>query len=217
MWDAERTKFVRQMELLKLAGAPMFSAVHNGAVEHNHFSKHPPDRCPGNAHDRQFQRVARRGGARRHHHGVREPYGLPLSEIAWVVEGVNSSWQRVNFDFANSLSVIEDPVDAVKTVAKWTVMTHLKDIRCPAKDARGRAKDHDRHAGRWLGRRRRDLADPAGRDSRPREHLPHCLEIAPLPDQDPELWVRKSIRYVDRHYAHLFNDVGKRARLAERI
>jgi len=216
VWEAERTKFVRQMALLKIAGAPILSAVHNGAVEHNHFSKHPPidvqvKRMIGNFKElcREAERIGI-GMAFENHMDYR------CSEIAWVVEGVNSRWLRVNFDFANSLSVIEDPVDAVKAVAKWTVMTHLKDMRVQPKTLEGEPKimcstlgDGSVDVDTILRILQAEAPDP--------EHLPHCLEIAPLPDQDPELWVRKSIRYVDRHYAHLFTDAAKRAHLAERI
>ena len=41
-------------------------------------------------------------------------------------------------------------------------------------------------------------------------NLPQCLEICPLPDQDPERWVRKSIRWIDRQYGHLFADAERR-------
>ena len=215
-WDAERAKFVRHMELARAAGAAIIAAVHNGAIEHNHFSKHPPI-------DVQVERmIANFAGLC----GDAERIGIVMafenhmdyrcSEIARVVAGVDSPWLRVNFDFANSLSVIEDPVDAVKAVAKWTVMTHLKDMRVQPKTLEGEPKimctplgDGSVDVDEILRILQAEAPDAAG--------LPHCLEIAVLPDQDPELWVRKSVRYVDRHYAYLFPDAAKRAELKERI
>lgn len=52
------------------------------------------------------------------------------SEIARVIEAVNSpALPANNFDTGNPVGVIEDPVDAAKAVACYTVMAHLKDFR----------------------------------------------------------------------------------------
>lgn len=211
-WPAQRETFVQQMHRSKLAGAAMITAVHNGAIEHNHFSKEPPialqiERMIANFGD--LCREAERLGivmAFENHMDYR------CSEIAQVLTAVDSPWLRVNYDFANSFSVIEDPVDAARAVARWTVMTHIKDMRVQPKTLEGEPKilwstvgdgsvDIDAIMRILLA----EAPDPAT--------LPHCLEICPLPDQDPELWVRKSIRWLDRHYGHLFTDAASRRHL----
>ena len=211
-WESERARFIRHMELGKLAGADLIAAVHNGAIEHNHFSKDPPiavqiERMIANFTD--LCRAAERIGivmAFENHMDYR------CSEIAQVIESVASPWLRVNFDFANSLSVIEDPVDAVKAVARWTVMTHIKDMRVQPKTLDGEPRilwstvgDGSVDIDAILRILLAEAPDPT--------NLPHCLEICPLPDQDPELWVRKSIGWLDRHHGHLFPDSARRRHL----
>jgi len=208
-WERERDGFVQQMLLGKAAGAEIITAVHMGAVTHNHFSKDPPI-------DVQIARMIRNFRELCEH---AERIGIVLafenhmdyrcSEIAIVVAEVNSPWLRVNFDFANSFSVIEDPVDAAKAVARWTIMTHIKDMKVLPKTLDGEPKimwatmgdgsvDIDAIMKILLA----EAPDPAT--------LPQCLELCPLPDQDPELWVRKSVRWIDRHYGHLFPDSARR-------
>jgi 3-oxoisoapionate decarboxylase len=49
-------------------------------------------------------------------------------EILEIVEGVDSEHLRVNFDTGNTLRLFEDPVDAARRLAPYTVATHTKDI-----------------------------------------------------------------------------------------
>jgi sugar phosphate isomerase/epimerase len=49
-------------------------------------------------------------------------------EILDIVEGVDSDHLRVNFDTGNTLRLYEDPVEAAKRLAPYTVATHTKDI-----------------------------------------------------------------------------------------
>lgn len=50
------------------------------------------------------------------------------SEILEIVQGVGSDHLRVNFDVGNALRLYEDPVEAARTLAPYTVATHTKDI-----------------------------------------------------------------------------------------
>jgi sugar phosphate isomerase/epimerase len=49
-------------------------------------------------------------------------------EILQIVEGVGSEFLRVNFDTGNTLRLYEDPVEAARRLAPYTVATHTKDI-----------------------------------------------------------------------------------------
>jgi 3-oxoisoapionate decarboxylase len=49
-------------------------------------------------------------------------------EILRIVEGVGSDHLRVNFDTGNTLRLYEDPVEAARRLAPYTVATHTKDI-----------------------------------------------------------------------------------------
>lgn len=50
------------------------------------------------------------------------------TEILQILEGVGSESLRVNFDVGNSLRLYEDPVEAARNLAPYTVATHTKDI-----------------------------------------------------------------------------------------
>ncbi len=49
-------------------------------------------------------------------------------EIVRIIEAVGSPSLRVNFDTGNCLRLFEDPVDAAKRLAPYTISTHTKDI-----------------------------------------------------------------------------------------
>ncbi|MCE5260314.1 MAG: sugar phosphate isomerase/epimerase [Chloroflexi bacterium] len=52
---------------------------------------------------------------------------LTFNEMARLIETVNSPWIRVNFDTANPLGLMEDPVEAAERLAPYTQTTHYKD------------------------------------------------------------------------------------------
>ncbi len=49
-------------------------------------------------------------------------------EMLRILEGVDSEYLRVNLDTGNALRVFDDPVQATRLLAPYTVATHLKDI-----------------------------------------------------------------------------------------
>jgi sugar phosphate isomerase/epimerase len=51
------------------------------------------------------------------------------SEVVRIIEGVGSPNLRFLFDMGNTVVVIEDPVEAAKVAAPYTVLCHLKDVR----------------------------------------------------------------------------------------
>jgi len=52
---------------------------------------------------------------------------LTYNEMARLIERVNSPWIAVNLDTANSLGLMEDPVEAAKVLAPYAKTTHYKD------------------------------------------------------------------------------------------
>ena len=191
-WVGEKERFVHQMRITKALGADMMAAVHSGALVHNHFSKDPPVSAQIRrmvTHFRELVPHAEEVGvvmALENHMDYR------CTEIAEIISEVDSPWLRVNFDFANSYSVIEDPLDAACAVAEWTVMAHIKDMRVQPKTLTGEPRimwtplgAGTVPVGEILEVLQQNAPDP--------DRLPLCLEIAPLPDQDPDRWVRMSI------------------------
>ena len=120
-----------------------------------------------------------------------------ISEIVRIVQAVGSPNLRILFDAGNTMTVIEDPIEAAIKAAPYTVLVHLKDVRvmpwtpgalyvaavfaCPL--GRGNV-DNVRNCEKM-----RDSApDPASQC--------HSLENMPVPpNEDEDLWVIEGIKW----------------------
>lgn len=52
---------------------------------------------------------------------------LTSLELAHIIEAVDSAHVRANLDTANALGLLEDPIDAARTLAPYVHTTHFKD------------------------------------------------------------------------------------------
>jgi sugar phosphate isomerase/epimerase len=50
------------------------------------------------------------------------------SELSGIIKNLNSEWVGVTVDFGNSISLIEDPMEVVETLAPYAFSTHVKDM-----------------------------------------------------------------------------------------
>lgn len=192
VWPVQRESFARQLRVARALGSGAMAAVHTGALTHNHFSTDPPVAAQIRTMVEHFRELVARAEDAGVVMALENHMDYRCSEIAEVVSGVDSPWLMVNFDFANSYSVIEDPLDAVRAVARWTVMAHIKDMRVQPKTLTGEPTIRWAPLGRGtvpVGQ----ILEVLAREAPDPPELPLCLEIAPLPDQDPEVWVRMSI------------------------
>jgi sugar phosphate isomerase/epimerase len=53
---------------------------------------------------------------------------LTAEEMVRLIDAVSSDYLRVNLDTGNALRVFDDPVEATRLLAPYSVATHLKDI-----------------------------------------------------------------------------------------
>src|SRR6185437_11662029 len=107
---------------------------------------------------------------------------------------------RMNFDTANPIGVIEDPVDAAQRAARYAVMAHLKDFRVQAMTTTGLPQIHWAPLGR--GSVDFDAILPILQSEAPDPpSLRLCVEVAPLPDHDPDQWLRASLEWIRERYA----------------
>jgi sugar phosphate isomerase/epimerase len=49
-------------------------------------------------------------------------------ELADALKKLNSEWLGVTLDFGNSISLLEDPMEVVETLAPYILSTHIKDM-----------------------------------------------------------------------------------------
>ena len=126
-----------------------------------------------------------------------------LSEIVQVVEGVDSPWLRINYDFANCYSVVEDQVDGAHMAAPYTVMTHLKDMRVQSITTTGEPQFFHAPVG-YGSVEIAEIMEILQQNAPDPDELPHCIETCCLPQYDPQVWMKLTIEWLETHCAQYF-------------
>jgi 3-oxoisoapionate decarboxylase len=49
-------------------------------------------------------------------------------ELAAIIKQLNSEWMGVTLDFGNSIALMEDPMEVIKTLVPFVFSTHVKDM-----------------------------------------------------------------------------------------
>ena len=195
-WKAtEFDSAVKQLQLNEWAGARVGTLTHLQVARHNHFTMDPPLSV-------QMAR-ARRNLATIlpvcEEHGVviawENHMDYRLSDIVEVVGEIDSPWLRITMDTGNPYLFMEDSLESAKLAAKYLVVAHAKDIRLQPMDEEYEGKRF------WA---------PVGQGDVPMEAIMHvlhdgvadpdnmllCVETAPPPQMDPDIWVRSGIRWL---------------------
>ncbi len=70
---------------------------------------------------------------------VAEDHGVKLAvenhidytadECLWLIEAVGSPYFGLNFDTGNFVRLLDDPIEGMKKLAKYTLATHIKDLK----------------------------------------------------------------------------------------
>ncbi|MBM4436247.1 MAG: sugar phosphate isomerase/epimerase [Actinobacteria bacterium] len=203
-WRAtEFDAVVAQMRLCSWGGATVAAAVHNQPNRHNHFTTDPPIGGQIERISRNFRSLV----------PVCEELGLTLAfenhadyrlrEIVAVIETVGSPWIRINIDTANPIAVIEDPLEAARTAARYAVMLHIKDHRIQPATGTGEPRVFWAPLGQGSVPIPEILAVIAAEAPDPK-NLVACLEVAPPPEHDPHLWLQSSLAWLRAQCGHYF-------------
>ena len=186
---------VRAMELARAAGARVLSLVHGQPGRPNHYTKDPSineqiDRIIGNL--KTLLPIAEDMGltlATENHMDYR------CSEFARIHEGLGATTLRHVFDFADSMAVNEDPLDGVHHVARYTVATHLRDMRAQPISAIATGVFY--HTPIGLGSVPIPaMLDVLQADAPEPDDLHHYVEVVPRPDYDTEHWLTASLEWL---------------------
>ena len=215
-WRRDRDRFTMQIKKAKAAGANIVAAVNtdpeseesqpwpNGGTYYGHFSKYCPideqiDRMVVN-----FAEIVKLCEDLELVLAFENHMDYRISEIVQVVERVDSPSLRINYDYGNSWAVIEDQVEAAKLAAPYTVMTHIKDMRAQSITYTGEPA----FMVAPLGQGDVELLEITQilQDGAPDpDNLWQCIEVAPLPQYDPDLWMRVSLEWLRDNAAHFFD------------
>lgn len=60
--------------------------------------------------------------------GIENHKDWRAEELAGLVKKISSEWVGVTLDFGNSIALMEDPMDVIRTLAPFAVSTHVKDM-----------------------------------------------------------------------------------------
>jgi len=60
--------------------------------------------------------------------GVENHKDWRADELAGILKNLSSEWVGATIDFGNSMALLEDPMEVVKTLAPYVVSTHAKDM-----------------------------------------------------------------------------------------
>ena len=203
-WDQEyRETAIEHVALNARGGVTIATVTHLMAGVHNHFTTAPPI-------DEQIERAIRNFSTilpACREHGVTLAFenhmDYRLSEVVAIVEGLDSEFARITLDTANSFLVLEDPLEGARLAAPYTAAVHLKDFTVHPLTETWEPELHWAPVGRGDSPIAEVLDLLQAEAPNPEQLLAH-IEIAGLPQTDPELWVRASAEHLRRYAAHHF-------------
>lgn len=193
-------RYVTALRLSARAGARIVCTTHSAPNVHNHFTREPSIAQQIEIMARNFSAVAQVAADEGIVIAFENHLDFRTDEIIRVIEQVGSPALRMNFDTANPIGVIEDPVEAAHRAARYAVMVHLKDFRVQAMTTIGLPQIHWAPLGRGsvdfdaiLPILKNEAPDPSS--------LRLCAEVAPLPDHDPDQWLCASLEWIRKRYS----------------
>jgi len=198
-WDREwHDKVVDHVALNAVGHVTVATVTHLMAGIHNHFTTEPPVEEQIDRAIRNFRTVL----PQCEDHGVTLAFenhmDYRLSEVVALVEGLGSEFARITLDTANSFLVLEDPLEGARKAAPYTAALHMKDFTVHPLTETWEPALHwapvgqgDSPIAEILDVLQAEAPDPDGL-------LAH-IEIAGVPQIDPDRWVRTSLDHLRQH------------------
>ena len=199
--EKERAKCVDSLMIAKNMGVRIVNVRHSDPLKKNHYTKNPSITTQIERMKENFAQLASIADEMSVIITMENHTDYRCSEIVQVLEAVNSPSLMANFDTGNPVNVIEDPVEAAKSIASYTVKVHLKDYRVmnysmidgTPKFSHAPTGQGDIDIPQILDILQRNSPDP--------DNLRLCLETVPPLDVDPGMWVRKCVSNIREMFA----------------
>lgn len=122
--ESARQEMLQHIEYAAAIGAPVMRVV--GSSLEYRFEPHQPQLEILAKWFREATDLAEKKGIRL---AVENHIDYNAEEIKWLIDAVGSENFGVNLDTANFLRLLDDPVEATRTLAPHVFATHIKDIR----------------------------------------------------------------------------------------
>ena len=214
-WPAEFDRLSERIGLMAAGGirlstlvnsdppGPPGQPVPNGGLRFGHFSREMPIARQIANMIRNLSQVATFAAREGIVLAFENHMDYRISEIVQVVEGVDSPFLRINYDYANSFSVVEDQLDAAHMAAPYTAMTHFKDMRVQSITTTGEPRFY--HAPiRYGSVEILEILEVFQRNTPNPVYMPQCIETCCLPQYDPQLWMKLNIEWLEQNAAKYF-------------
>ena len=202
-WDCRwHNRVVENVALYAAGRVTVATVTHLMAGTHNHFTSDPPVNEQIARAIRNFTSVL----PACEEHGIilafENHMDYRLSEVVALVQGLGSEFARVTLDTANSFLVLEDPLEGARKAAPYTAAVHMKDFTVHPLMETWEPELHWAPVGQGNSPIAEILDVLQAEAPDPDTLLAH-VEIAGIPQIDPDQWVRVSLRHLrDHHIDH---------------
>lgn len=189
----EIEKYVKRLRIAKDMGSQVVNVTHSEASWKNHYTREPSITRQIEHMKINFARVTDHAEKIGIVMALENHADYRCSELAQVLNYVDSPFLKANLDTGNPVNVIEDPVEAARSVASHTIMVHLKDYRVlnshildgAPRFTHAPTGQGDLPLGEMLDILQRHSPDP--------ENLRLLIETVPPLEVDPGMWVRRCV------------------------
>ena len=194
---------ISQLEFYKNFGDVKVAKFCTYPMIHNRFRNDPPLREQLDLIIKNTKPIAKAAEAAGIVLAMENHLDYRASEVVEVIDAINSPNFQFLFDMGNTTVVIEDPVEAAKVAAPYTVLCHLKDVRIlPWTPA---ALYVAAIFAAPLGRGNVDIVKICEilQEKAPNpQNLTLSLENMPIPpNEDEDLWTVESIKWAKENLA----------------
>lgn len=195
---------IKYMDVCREVGAKIMW-ICCSSRQHNHFTCNPPVDEQIDRISESLTKIAQAAQERGIILALENHLDYRGCEIAQIVKNVNSPNLRVSLDTANAFPVFEEPVEAARILAPYTVTTHFKDFKVTpwARDSTG--QEYTAVECTPLGKGNVDLPqiiEILWQNAPDPKNLPLNIELSFIPpDTDTDAWIEESIAYCCREFA----------------
>ncbi|MFN3999194.1 TIM barrel protein [Algoriphagus sp.] len=126
--EEEVSRFEKEVLMAKEAGVSILRTVCLSGRRYENFkTKADWETFRLNAHDSILlaEPIARKHKVKL---AIENHKDWKAAELAQIIQNLSSSWVGVTLDFGNNVSLLEEPMEVIRTLAPFAFSTHVKDM-----------------------------------------------------------------------------------------
>ncbi|WP_338221598.1 sugar phosphate isomerase/epimerase family protein [Algoriphagus sp. oki45] len=126
--EADLVRFEKEIVLAKEAGAQVLRTVCLSGRRYENFKSEEEWEA---FKERSVQSIQRAEPMVKKHQvklAIENHKDWQAAELAQLIQQTGSEWVGVTLDFGNNISLVEDPMEVIRTLAPFAFSTHVKDM-----------------------------------------------------------------------------------------